>query len=175
MPSGPVFRRVPPMNLFGVKRLGSYIRAPREAWGVLRAFLQASAPAGADWTRVGLPLDWPELTPEPRRRYEACVVSDAAPEGEFFRKQMGGGACAVFLHRGPYQALQAVHEKIFWNWLPHSGVKLRDAPAFHLYLESDKGSADSGPRQTEICIPVEMPQVARSVSQNHQSFAQAEW
>ena len=175
MPSGPVYRRMAPLNLLGVKRLGAYDRAPWEAWSVLRAYLRSIADEGKEWTRIGLPLDWPELTPEPRRRYEACVVSDAAPEGEFFRKQLAGGTHAIFLHRGPYQELQAAHEKIFWNWLPGAEVQLRDAPAFHIYTASPDGRAGTGSLITEICIPVEMPQVSRSVFQIQQSLAQAEW
>lgn len=175
MPSGPVFRRIPPLSVVGVKRLGAYNRSPWEAWSALRAFLQHSGPGGGELMRIGIPLDWPELTPEPRRRYEACVVCDAAPDGEFFRKQLGGGTYAVFLHRGPYQTLQAAHECIFWHWFPDAGITLRDAPAFHLYKDADDRSADPATLQTEICIPVEIPQAACAMSRNHDSFVQAEW
>ncbi len=173
--SGPVFRRLPALDLLGVKRLGPYSRSPWEAWHALRGFLHSSAPGVGQWTRVGIPLDWPELTPEPRLRYEACVVSDLAPDGEFFRKQLPAGSYAVFLHQGPYQGLPSAHEWIFWRWLPVAGIRLRDAPALHFYLDPDNRGTDPASLRTEICIPVEMPQPARAVSRSELSFAQAEW
>jgi AraC family transcriptional regulator len=175
MPTGPVFRRIPALELLGVKRLGPYSRSPWAAWQALRGFLHGSAPGVDQWTRVGIPLDWPELTPEPRRRYEACVVSDAAADGEFFRKQLPGGSYAVFLHQGPYQGLPSAHEWIFWHWLPDAGIRLRDAPAIHFYLDPDDQATDPASLRTEICIPVDMPQIPRTVSGNDVSFAQAEW
>jgi len=175
LPAGPVFRRIPALELLGVKRFGPYSRSPWEAWHALRGFLEGSAPGAGQWTRVGIPLDWPELTPEPRRRYEACVVSDAAPDGEFFRKLLPGGTYAVFLHRGPYQGLPSAHESIFWHWLPDAGIRLRDAPAIHFYLDQDEQDTDPALLRTEICIPVDMQHTARAVSRNDMSFAQAEW
>ncbi len=175
MPAGPVFRRIPVLELLGVKRVGPYGRSPWAAWHALREFLQGSAPEVRQWTRVGIPLDWPEFTPEPRRRYEACVVSDAAPDGEFFRKQLPAGSYAVFLHQGPYQALPAAHEWIFWRWLPDAGIRLRDAPAIHLYLDPDDQGTDPATLRTEICVPVDMPHSARAAARNDMSFAQAEW
>ena len=171
----PEFRRIPALDLLGVKRFGPYCQAPWAAWRALRGFLQGAAPGTGQWTRVGIPLDWPELTPEPRRRYEACVVSDAAPDGEFFRKQLPGGSYAVFLHQGPYQGLPSAHEWIFWRWLPDAGIRLRDAPAIHFYLDPDDEGTDPASLRTEICIPVEMPHSLRAAARNDVSFAQAEW
>ena len=175
MPAGPEYRRIPTLELLGVKRLGPYNRSPWAAWRALQGFLQDSARGTGQWKRVGIPLDWPELTPEPRQRYEACVVSNAAPDGEFFRKQLPGGGYAVFLHRGPYQELPAAHENIFWRWLPDAGIKLRDAPAMHFYLDADAEVSDPASLRTEICIPVDMPHMARTVSVHDGNFAQAEW
>lgn len=174
-PAGPVFRRIPALELLGVKRLGPYSRSPWEAWHALHRFLEGSVPGTGPWTRVGIPLDWPELTPEPRRRYEACVVSDAAPHGEFFRKLLPGGTYAVFLHQGPYQGLPSAHESIFWRWLPDAGIRLRDAPAIHFYLDPDDQGRDPASLRTEICVPVEIPHAARVESRHDMIFAQAEW
>jgi AraC family transcriptional regulator len=162
VPSEPEFRRVAPFDVIGVKRRGSCERAPSEAWAALRAFLGAASDGGRPWVRIGVPLDCPDLTPEARLRYEACVVSDRAPEGEFFRKRLGGGTYAVFAHRGSFRDLQAAHEAIIWHWVPRSGVWLRDGPAFHLYRDDGPDSADPGRVRAEIHIPVEPPQPART-------------
>lgn len=157
LPAGPEYRRIPAMQVIGVKRLGAYDRAPWEAWAALRGYL-GTHPAIRAGTRIGIPLDWPELTPVHRRRYEACVAGELAPEGQFFRKQVGGGSYAVFTHHGPYQGLQASHEAIYRHWVPRTGITLRAGPAFHIYLDEENGHGDPARLRTEICVPVEAPQ-----------------
>lgn len=172
-PEGPEYRRIAPMNLIAVKRRGPYDRSPWEAWRVLRDYVSHGTPGLVPPRRVGIPLDWPELTPAPLLRYEACFEHDAAAQGEFFRRQVGGGVHAVFVHRGPYQGLQAAHESVFWHWFPHGDVRLRDAQAFHIHLDPDPSGRDPATLRTEICIPVEYTQPSRAVSRNHHGLS--EW
>lgn len=157
LPAGPDYRRIPSMQVIGVKRIGPYDRAPWAAWAALREFVGARHPGAGTGMHIGIPLDWPELTPPDRRRYEACIAGDLAPEGQFFRKQVGGGTFAVFTHVGPYQRLQSVHEAIYWNWVPRAGVTLRGGPAFHVYLDGADQQVDPARLRTEICVPVEAP------------------
>lgn len=173
--AGPEFRRLPVFNVVGVKRVGPYDRAPWDAWHALRGFLDQAQPTDAGGLRIGIPLDWPELTREDRRRYEACVVADLAPDGELFRKQVGGGCYAVFTHQGPYQGLPAAQESIYWYWNPGNGIRLRDAPAFHIYRDADDRSVAAAGLVTEICVPVDMPQATRPGAREPHGLAQAEF
>ncbi|MBI1733524.1 MAG: AraC family transcriptional regulator [Gammaproteobacteria bacterium] len=172
LPAGPEYRHIPELGVIGVKRRGGYNRSPWEAWRALRQFLRRTHPGTSPGMRVGIPLDWPEVTPDALRRYEACVESDAAADGEFFRKQVGGGTYAVFLHRGLYRNLQAAHESLFWHWFPRSGIRLREGPVLHIYLDPAV-RGNPGSLRTEICIPVEMQQPARVVLQGRQCQALA--
>lgn len=174
LPAGPDYRRLPVFNVVGVKRMGPYQRAPWEAWDALRRHLQHAGQGDGAWMRIGIPLDWPELTRVDRRRYEACVVADLAPDGEMFRKQVGGGTFAVFTHRGPYQELQAAQEAIYWHWNPNGGVRLRDAPAFHIYKDVDDRNTDPARLVTEICVPVDVAQAVRPGVQGPQEPARLE-
>lgn len=160
LPDGPEFRRLPPMTLTGIQRLGSYDRAPFEAWQALHEFLSERGNGCNGLARIGIPLDWPEITPAKLRRYEACVAADVAPEGRAFRKQIGGGTYAVFRHRGAHASLQDAHEAIFWYWYPQSGVTLGEGAAFHRFLDAACDPADASDASTEIYIPVASDSVA---------------
>lgn len=155
MPVGPEIRVLPVMDVIGIQRVGPYNRSPSEAWSELREYLAANPQGSRQFTRIGVPLDWPEITRPEARRYEACVVSTLSPRGKIFRKQIAGGTYAVFVHRGPYEQLQSVQESLYWHWFPRSAYRLRAAPALHIYLDPHPNVPDPGKLLTEICIPIE--------------------
>lgn len=158
----PQFRHIPELQVVGVRSVGAYDRAPRRAWTSLRRHLPGAVQAMESCLRIGIPLDWPEVTPGDRCRYEACVAIDQAPEGQLFRKQVGGGSYAVFTHLGPYRDLPGAHDAIYWHWLPRAGVTLRPEPPLHLYREpEDARFQPPGVILTEICVPVEAIQSPR--------------
>lgn len=64
-----------------------------------------------------------------------------------------GGSYAVSIHKGPYEQLGKVYQKIYGGWLPKSGRQLRDAPAFEQYLNSPRDTKPAD-LMTLIHIPL---------------------
>ncbi|MCC7413565.1 MAG: AraC family transcriptional regulator [Gammaproteobacteria bacterium] len=153
VPEGPVYRRLEPRTVLGTQRFGAYDRAPADAWRAMREFLGRHGAPQADLVRIGIPLDWPEITAPDMCRYEACVESDLKPAGDVFRKRIEGGDYAVFRYRGPCAGLQQALEAIFWYWYPDAGVTLGEGPVFEQFL-GPSDPADAGPQGTEIHVPV---------------------
>jgi AraC family transcriptional regulator len=142
LPEGPVIRYRQPVRVVGLQRTGSYQRAPWTAWRDLLACLpvhaQEAGSAELRGERIGIPLDWPEVSGDEPMRYEACLALPLPLRGELFERRIEGGRYAVFTHHGPYGRLPAAYEAIFWHWYPRAaqeqGVELRDCPSFDLYL-----------------------------------------
>jgi AraC family transcriptional regulator len=61
---------------------------------------------------------------------------------------------AVFPHRGPYEGLLATWQKVMGEWMPASGLTIRHAPTFEIYV-NDPDNTPPDELLTEICIPVE--------------------
>jgi AraC family transcriptional regulator len=155
LPRGPQIRELAPLDVIGIQRVGPYNQSPWEAWSDLRQYLTASGQGNRPHMRIGIPLDWPEITKPEARRYEACVAASLAPRGRIFRKQVPGGLHAVFEHRGPYEELQGVQESLYWHWLPRSSFRPRMLPALHIYLDQNPREVDPRTLRTEICMPIE--------------------
>jgi AraC family transcriptional regulator len=51
-----------------------------------------------------------------------------------------GGTYAVVMHKGPYEALGKIYQRIYGGWLPQSRYHLRDEPAFEQYLNSPQNT-----------------------------------
>jgi DNA gyrase inhibitor GyrI len=145
---------LPSLRLLGVQRTGPYPAARRDAWQTLDRALTARGASCRDFVQVGIPLDWPEITPEPRRRYQACVVSGLEPGSGVFQRSAAGGSYAVFRFEGSCDRLQQVHEAILRQWSPRKGFALRDAPSLHRYLEPVTISEVPARLRVDICVPV---------------------
>jgi len=52
--------------------------------------------------------------------------------------ELAGGPYAVVLHKGPYEGLGKTCQWVYGGWLPQSGYRLRDVPAFEQYLNSPR-------------------------------------
>jgi AraC family transcriptional regulator len=63
------------------------------------------------------------------------------------------GRYAVFLHQGSYSTLWQAWNTIYRDWLPGSGMTLRDDAPFEIYLD-DKAKTKEDKLRTEICIPI---------------------
>jgi len=111
---------------------------------------------GPDIKMIGLSYDDPDVTTPDKLRYEAAVVvtRPVEPEGEFGVQELPGGKYVIATHRGPYETLSETYQKIFGTWLPQSGHRLRDTPAFEHYLNSPQ-NAKPQELLTLIHIPLE--------------------
>jgi AraC family transcriptional regulator len=111
---------------------------------------------GPDMKLIGIVHDDPDVTPPDKVRYDAAVVvtRPVQPEGEFGVMKLAAGAFAVVQHKGPYETLGTTYQSIYGGWLPRSGYRLRDVPAFEQYLNSPR---DTKPEDllTLIHVPVE--------------------
>ncbi len=144
------FRTLPAQEMLALRRYGAHAGAAAAAWAALTELLATSA-TGAAPSMIGIPCDSPELTPMPRRRYDACVDIALPPDGELVRKRLAGGDYAVFQFRGTLAALEDAHAAVRWHWYPQSGARMRDAPAFHRLQQSD----GEGELVAEIFFPLE--------------------
>lgn len=153
----PEIRNMPEQKVFFVRRTGKYEKAASEAWSALMKFAYSRRIMTKDTCGIGISHDDPDITPEEKIRYDACISSgkDVKPEGEVGIQIIAGGKYAVFLHKGPYEKFKDTYRAIFSNWLPSSGEKLRDTPCFELYLNRDPRRTKPENLRTEIYVPIE--------------------
>ena len=87
---------------------------------------------------IGIVHDDPDVTPPDKVRYDAAVTVNrpVEPEGEIGVMEIPGGRFAVAVHLGPYSELGKAYQRLYGGWLPGSGYRLRDVPAFEQYLNS---------------------------------------
>jgi AraC family transcriptional regulator len=108
---------------------------------------------------IGICHDDPEITAGGTIRYDACLTVriPLRPRGELAEKIIPGGRHAVFLHRGPHALLPQTYDRLYGDWLPRSGERLSEAPAFELYLDHpDHTSPD------RLRTLIHLPLVARA-------------
>jgi AraC family transcriptional regulator len=152
----PEIRDMEPMPVIYVRRMGPYKDAAEAAWGTLCGYAFPKGLEGKDSRFIGVCYDDPDVTPEDKIRYEACITVDreVQPEGEIGVQTIDGGRYAVFLHEGPYEKLKDTYQAVYGQWVPGSGCKLREKPCFEVYLNSPDETPPEDLR-TEICIPIE--------------------
>lgn len=114
------------------------------------------------WGRVGDCLgicpDDPASTPQEESRYLAGFVlkPDVHIEetNEIKVISLQGGKFAVFRHMGPYDNLWQTWNAAYRDWLPASGLKLRDEMPYEVYLD-DKHKTSPENLRTDIYIAIE--------------------
>jgi AraC family transcriptional regulator len=79
-------------------------------------------------------------------------VEPAATNGLDYQT-LPGGRWAVFRHVGPYDTLWQTWQAVFRDWLPTSGVELRDVNAYEDYVDDPSQVAPEQLR-TDIFIPI---------------------
>lgn len=148
---------MPEQKVLFVRKTGRYDKAAAEAWPTLMRFAYSRKLIGKNTKGIGISHDNPDITPEEKIRYDACITinKDIKPEGEVGLQTISGGRCAVFLHKGPYDKLGETYNAIFSQWLPASGETLREAPCFEEYLNRDPRRTKPENLRTEIYIPIE--------------------
>jgi AraC family transcriptional regulator len=147
--------RVPPMKVAFVRHVGPYSQVGT-AWDKVCTILGKEGLLGSTSRFVGVCYDDPDVTPQDKVRYDACVTldEDFAGEGEVQVQTIGGGEYAVTTHQGPYDHLKDTYARLFGQWLPHSGRELRSEPSLEFYL-NDPDSTDAEDLLTDIYAPLE--------------------
>jgi AraC family transcriptional regulator len=95
--------------------------------------------------------DDPEITPEDKLRFDACIAVD----GEFSAdetcrtSEIPGGTYAIAHHRGPYRTLTNTYLALIGRWLPGTHYALADEPVVEAYLDDDRTTPEDELR-TEV-------------------------
>jgi AraC family transcriptional regulator len=153
-PPVPEIKELAPMNIVFVRHVGPYSEVGA-AWGRLMAWAGPRGLLGPETKMVGIVHDDPDVTPQEKIRYDACIVvtRPVAAEGDVGTTEIAGGAYAVFTHKGPYEDFGKTYGQIFGSWLPKSGYQLRDVPSFEQYLNSPQNTRPED-LVTLIYVPV---------------------
>lgn len=147
-------RTLPSLHLLAVRRWGAAERVWAEAWQSLERVLAERQAPPTPVLRIGVPSDGSDLVRMERRRYEACVLVDAAAGGETFRRHLPGGDYAVFDYHGPLAGLQAAHDAVLWQAGALAGMAWRPGPALHLLSQPLAEAQATTTVEAEILLPV---------------------
>jgi AraC family transcriptional regulator len=145
----------------------AYIRRLGYSKGTFQAHLNAAFQQVCRWVEarglfgegtlvIGVPHDNPDITPNARCRYDACVTVPAGVTGggEVDVQDLAGGRYAVqrIDVEDPAEIGRQV-DAMYGNWLPGSGYQADDRPALEIYHDSE----EAGPKRRivlDYCIPV---------------------
>lgn len=156
-------REIEDLKVISVVKTGKYSKSADEAWASLAKFAYSNSVGKKDKVItpeskfIGISYDNPNVTPEEKLRYGACITVDKEVEatGDIVNSVISGGKYAVFLHKGSYDNLKDTYNQILTEWLPKSGYKFRGAPPFEQYLNRDPRRTKPENLRTEIYIPIE--------------------
>lgn len=146
----------------------AYIRRFAYSKGVFQEHLSAAFQQVCGWVAardlfgpetlvIGVPHDNPDVTPNDRCRYDACVTvpaNVAAGSAEVDIQDLAGGKYAVqrIDVEDPAEIGRAV-DGMYGTWLPASGFQADDRPPLEIYCDTD----EPGPKKRivlDFCIPV---------------------
>jgi AraC family transcriptional regulator len=144
-----------PTRVAFMRHVGPY-RTVNATWDKFLPRLGKEGLLGGDALFIGICHNDPEVTPQDKIRYDACVSVDErfVPDGEVGVQVIPGGEYAVTTHFGPYQKLGDTYTKLLGQWLPRSGRELRSAPCFEVYL-NDPQSTEPEDLITDIYAPLQ--------------------
>ena len=145
----------PSMRLFGQSHTGDYLAigatfekvfAICVVEGVLRDTSQG----------VGVYFNDPDVVQEEKLTSFAgvSVSSNVVLPDSLEECNLSGGRCAVLTHCGPFTNLEFSYRWLYGQWLPASGLSVRDLPCSEIYLNSPLDTAPDDLR-TAIYLPIE--------------------
>jgi len=153
----PMIKKIEPIEVLYARATGNYMKSAEVAWTELTKYLEKKAIDPAKVRAIGISHDDPQTTDEDKLRYDACVpAADNMQLEESVKKQtIAGGTYAIFTHYGPYENLYKLYGKIYQEWLPTSGKKLRPVPMFEDYVICEMKEKNSSKWKTDIYVPIE--------------------
>jgi len=134
---------------------GSFSGVAHEAFTALTGYIAANGLWDSMAECIGICPDNPAITPAEECRYQAgFILRGDVPTGEEVELvTIEAGRWAVFIHEGSYDTLSGTWSSIYRNWLPTSGMALRDVPPYEVYFNTVATSTSEDFR-TAIHIPV---------------------
>lgn len=144
-----------PMRVAFMRHVGPYDECGR-TWERFMAWMGSQGLLAGDTMILGLCHDDPEVTPNDKVRYDACITvsADFEAEGDVGIQTIGGGDYAVTTHEGPYSALGDTYAKLYGQWIPRCGRQARAAPCFEVYLNDPEGT-EPDELLTDIYAPLD--------------------
>jgi AraC family transcriptional regulator len=157
-------KNISAMRVAFMRHVGPYSEVG-EVWDKFLPRMGKDGFLGGDTLFLGICHDDPDVTPQHKIRYDACVTVDGnfVPGGDIGVQTVHGGPYAVATHFGPYNRLGVTYSKLFGEWLPRSGRELASFPCFEVYLNSPE---DTEPEDllTDIHIPLQPARNAKGKS-----------
>ncbi|MHC4181090.1 MAG: AraC family transcriptional regulator [Planctomycetota bacterium] len=153
--------KVEPVRVAFMRHVGPYDQVG-QTWEKLCAWAAPRGLLGPKLTMLGICHDVPEVTPQDKIRYDACLAVDDQfePDGEVGVQEIAAGEYAVTTHQGPYKELGETYARLCGNWLPASGREVSPAPPFEIYLNSPEGTNPED-LLTDVYVPLEPKQGPR--------------
>jgi AraC family transcriptional regulator len=106
---------------------------------------------------IGMCPDEASMVPDAEARYQAGFFyeGELPPMNEEVQcVTVPGGRWAVSVHQGSYETLWQSWNRLYRDYLPASGLVLRDVAPFEIYL-NDKRRVSPEELRTEIWIPIQ--------------------
>ena len=118
-----------------VRHIGPYNQC-KKAWEQLCTWAGPKGLLGKDTTFLGLCYDDPQVTPEDKIRYDACITlnQDLTADGNIGIKELPEGEYATTIHKGPYDKLHQTYIELCGQWAPKAGRELSHEPSVEIYL-----------------------------------------
>lgn len=148
---------MPRVRLACVRHVGPYHEIG-EAFGKVWSLAAPAGLVGPGSRSVGIYHDDPGSVPPAELRSDACIIVDAdethvtAVPGLSYYEGLDG-RYAIATYKGPYHGLGAAWTEFLRDYLPASGLEVRDGQCFELYL-NDCTEVPESDLVTEIAMPV---------------------
>jgi len=125
------------INLAYIRHFGSYDKVAK-SYQQLMFWTTKNLVLKLKPTTLGIVHDDPNLTEEPKIRFDACILvtKEIQPKGEVGYKKIKGGKFAVFRYKGPYENFYTIYDYIYNVCLYEYKWTLRDEPALEWYIKS---------------------------------------
>ncbi len=147
-------KEMPGLHVAYARHIGKYEECGK-AWETVCSWAGRRGLMGRGTQMIGICHDNPDVTPEDKCRYDACVTVPAGTkvEGEIGQADIPSGRYAVLRYEGSIDAIGSAYDWFFAQWLPESGFQVDDRPCYDIYL---KDPDDTPERKTiaDICMPV---------------------
>jgi AraC family transcriptional regulator len=148
-------KKMEPKRVAFLRHVGPYSEVG-QTWDRLLMLLGKDGWIGGNSEFIGVCYDDPEVTPQEKIRYDACVTVDDSfePFDDIGALVIPGGEYAMMTHFGPYDKLNETYARLLGQWIPRSGRELRSTPCFEAYLTDPHGT-DPNDNLTDVYAPLE--------------------
>ena len=152
---------IPAFSIAYIRHIGSYDKNIGSAWKTVMSWARKNNLVTDASIRLSYSWDCPDITPDGKLRYDACVsLPDAFSLTDSLQNEtpvsfrsIEGGRYVVFPFQGNISQLTAFYDSVFGNVLPETSFRLGDAPGYRVHFESGAEQARGICRQ-ELWIPL---------------------